>query len=109
MKCAKHPEHEAEGTCSYSGKPYCSHELVEVDGRYYARDNIGKVIAEAKEHGKPMVFMNAGGASSSSSSAAAAGGIRPFKPPVSHGFHLVMTILTCGLWIPIWIWRAWRR
>lgn len=21
----------------------------------------------------------------------------------SHGFHLLMTVLTCGLWLPIWI------
>lgn len=24
----------------------------------------------------------------------------------SHGLHLLMTLLTGGLWIPVWIWRA---
>lgn len=107
MQCSKHPEHEAEGMCAYSGKPFCGAELVEVDGRNYAKENVARVIAEAK-HGaamvakaeapqRPMVFMN-------SSSASAVAVRRP--KPTSHGFHLVMTILTCGLWIPIWILAA---
>lgn len=36
--------------------------------------------------------------------------VAPFTPPVvvynsgtNHGLHLVLSILTCGMWIPIWI------
>lgn len=25
------------------------------------------------------------------------------KPPFNHGLHLVLTILTCGAWLPVWI------
>ncbi len=81
MQCSKHPEHAAAGVCSYSGKPYCADELVEVEGRLYSRDNLTAVFNESKARAAaqqppppPMVFMNAGGASSSSSAAAAVGG-----------------------------------
>ena len=23
--------------------------------------------------------------------------------PFNHSFHLVITLLTCGLWLPVWI------
>jgi len=26
-----------------------------------------------------------------------------YRPGVNHGFHALMTVLTCGLWAPIWI------
>lgn len=77
MRCSKHPEREAAGVCSYSGKPYCAEELVEVSGKYYAKDNLDRVFGEmqtqASKSNTPMVFMNAGGGSSSSSSAAVGG------------------------------------
>jgi hypothetical protein len=25
-----------------------------------------------------------------------------------HILHLLLTVLTCGLWAPVWIWRALR-
>jgi hypothetical protein len=111
MQCAKHPEHEAAGMCAYSGKPFCSHELVEVQGRMYGKDYLDRVFAEAKEAVKPqqpMVFMNAGGggAAASSSAAAAGAGIVVQKKPVNHIFHLIMTLITFGLWLPIWLIRA---
>jgi len=67
MKCSKHPERDAAGVCAYSGKPYCSEELVEVQGKMYAKDNLSLVMAETKEkfqggNPNPIVFMNAGGA-----------------------------------------------
>lgn len=32
-------------------------------------------------------------------------------PPFPHTFHLLMTLLTCGLWFPIWFltWLLYRR
>lgn len=73
MQCSNHPGNPAAGMCTYSGKPYCGDCLVEVEGKMYAKENLGKVMAEAKasNSNQPMVFMNS---SSSSSSAAAVGG-----------------------------------
>lgn len=88
--------------CAYSGKPFCSHELVEVDGRFYAKDNVGKVIAEAKampQHA-PAVYMNAGGGG-----AAAAANSVPIavRPKINHALHIVLTILSAGLWLPVYL------
>lgn len=105
MQCSKHTEHPADGMCAYSGRPYCAAELVDVDGRLYAKDNVGKVIAEAKRSSAPAnVYMNAGGAAASTASASALsnGG----KRPINHLFHLIMTLLTCGLWLPVWLIKA---
>jgi hypothetical protein len=36
---------------------------------------------------------------------------RPQRTPLrteQHILHLVLTVVTCGLWIPVWIFRAWR-
>ncbi|WP_067464013.1 hypothetical protein [Nocardia amamiensis] len=31
------------------------------------------------------------------------GGVVYVRPGVNHGLHLVLTLLTCGMWAPIWI------
>lgn len=49
MVCSKHPERPAAGACAYSGKLYCAEDLVEVNGKMYAKDNLGKVMSEAQE------------------------------------------------------------
>lgn len=52
----------------------------------------------------PQVFMNAGGASASSASAASAstgGGDTLRKFP--HVFHIIMSLLTGLLWLPVYI------
>ncbi len=74
MKCSTHPDRDAQGVCAYSGKPYCSEDLVEVHGKMYAKENLARVFSELKEEAtkQPMVFMNAGGGGASSSSSAAA-------------------------------------
>ena len=48
MNCNKHPEKEAVGSCVYCGKMFCAECLVEVKGRMYCKDNIEKVIDDAK-------------------------------------------------------------
>ena len=48
MKCANHPEREAEGMCAYCGKPFCAECLVEVKGRMYCKQDLGNVLDEAK-------------------------------------------------------------
>ncbi|MGA2142307.1 MAG: NINE protein [Brevinematales bacterium] len=78
MKCANHPEKEAEGACVYCGKLYCQDCLVDVKGKMYCKTDLGKVFDEAKESGKsnanPMVFMNAGGGGGAAAAASSGGG-----------------------------------
>ena len=31
------------------------------------------------------------------------------KRHTSHAFHLIMTIVTCGLWLPVWVWMTWQN
>lgn len=124
MMCCKHPERMAAGACSYSGKFYCEEDLVELDGRMYAKDNMSRVLAEATEKAadkarqqsaashQPMVFMNAGGggggSSSSSSSSAAASSGNGHGAIVVHGgirhwLHITLSILTGGVWLIVYI------
>jgi predicted Zn finger-like uncharacterized protein len=70
-----------------------------------------KRIAE-KQPATPMVFMNAGGASAASSSSAATGSRRGYARDdfaTWHMTHLILTVITCGAWLPVWIihWIIW--
>lgn len=29
--------------------------------------------------------------------------IRPSRPPIGHLSHFALTVLSCGMWLPIWI------
>ena len=49
MNCTNHPEREADGMCTYCGKPFCKECLVEVKGRMYCKDDLGNVLDEAKQ------------------------------------------------------------
>ncbi len=49
MKCTNHPEREADGMCTYCGKPFCKECLVEVKGRMYCKEDLGNVFDEAKQ------------------------------------------------------------
>lgn len=44
MHCTKHPNHEASAVCFFSGRPYCAAELVEVQGRWVAKDNLDQFV-----------------------------------------------------------------
>lgn len=57
MKCTNHPEIDAQGMCAYCGKPFCKDCLVEVKGRTYCKDDLGKVFDEAKQSsgGQPTI------------------------------------------------------
>ena len=44
----------------------------------------------------PQVFLNAGGG-------AAVGGRTGQLRPYSHFLHIVLSVLTLGFWIPVWI------
>ena len=49
MKCTNHPEIEAEGMCTYCGKPFCKDCLVEVKGKMYCKADLGNVLDEAQK------------------------------------------------------------
>ncbi len=49
MKCMNHPEREAEGACVYCGKLFCSDCLVDADGKFYCKADVGRVLKEVKE------------------------------------------------------------
>ncbi len=58
MKCSKHPELEADGMCTYCGKPFCKDCLVEIKGRLYCKDDLGNVFEESKQSastGQPVI------------------------------------------------------
>ena len=64
--------------------------------------------AAEKQSSHPNVFMNAGGGGAAAASSSSGGGGGPsvtvnVSRPFNHGIHLLLTILTCGLWWPIWI------
>jgi hypothetical protein len=48
-RCTKHPDHPASGVCSWSGKPYCREELVDIDGKQVAKDNVTKFMQDERE------------------------------------------------------------
>lgn len=107
MQCSKYPDRVAAGVCAYSGKPYSAEELVEVQGKMYAKDNLGYVMAEMKEragNANPMVFMNAGGgggsAASASSAAAAAAASPTIQPRIgtrSKATAIILALLLGGI------------
>jgi hypothetical protein len=49
MKCINHPNREAAGICSYSGKPFCQEELIEFDSKLYGKEYINKAKIEANK------------------------------------------------------------
>jgi hypothetical protein len=107
MKCSKHPERDAAGMCAYSGKPFCSEDLVEIYGKMVAKDNLEKFMEEQKKvtgnekkSDTPMVFMNAGGGASAAS--ASSSGPRGGFLKGATCFDWVMVFLTGGLWL-IWM------
>lgn len=103
MQCSKHPEHQADGSCAFSGRPYCAAELVEVDARLYARDNLGRVLEAARQASAaaaPVTIVN------SASAAASAGVVVVQRKKTSFLMNLFLTFITGGLWLPIWLYRS---
>lgn len=71
-------------------------------------DSALRVAEEARrmaDKQNPMVFMNAGGGGASASSSSGGNGpsVIIVKNAFPHMLHLILTILTVGLWAPIWI------
>lgn len=83
--------------------PFCD-EIVSVNARKCKHcgetlDVAMRKAEEAMRHSdrQPNVFMNAGGGAA----AAAVGGrqLRPFK----HFMHIILSVVTAGIWIPVWL------
>lgn len=58
MNCTNHPEVEAQGMCTYCGKPFCKECLVEVKGKMYCKDDLGNVLDEAKQGSNAQPTIN---------------------------------------------------
>lgn len=58
MKCTNHPEVEADGMCTYCGKPFCKECLVEVKGRMYCKADLGNVLDEAQKAASSQPTIN---------------------------------------------------
>ncbi len=90
--------------------PYCS-EMVKTSAKKCKHcgatiDVVLKALEDSKsaQSSAPNVFMNSGAASSSSASSSNNNGGNPYyKASFSHGWHIVASIFTAGLWVPIWI------
>ncbi len=58
-----------------------------------------EALRATKSHAQvaPQVFMNAGGGGGASG-----GGFQQLRP-WGHGGHIIMSILTLGMWLPVWL------
>lgn len=52
MNCTNHNDKEASGACVFCGKLFCQDCLVDVNGKNYCKDCVGKAFSEAKETAK---------------------------------------------------------
>jgi len=50
MNCENHKDTEAVGACAYCGKFFCKDCLVEVKGRNYCKEDVGKAFDEISNH-----------------------------------------------------------
>ena len=101
MQCTTHPETDATGTCTYSGKPFCSDCLIEVENKLIGKPYISQVMTEARETGaknNPTVFMNAGGGTSAPGIGAIPTIIIiPKSKGVAYGLWCASLVGICGL------------
>lgn len=62
---------------------------------------------EAMRHAQasPQVFMNSGGGGGGGAAAAAvsAGPALYQLRPWGHGVHIILSVLTMGMWVPVWV------
>ncbi len=82
--------------------PYCA-EQINADAKKckHCGEFLDAVMRDldALKNQKQQVFMNAGGGSSSSSGNASLSNLKEFN----HFPHICTSIITLGLWIPIWV------
>ena len=52
---------------------------------------------------QPMVINVLGGSASAAASASAQPTMIVMRKPFNHGLHGLLTLVTCGMWLPVWI------
>lgn len=96
MKCTNHPEIEAEGMCTYCGKPFCKDCLVEVKGKMYCKADLGNVLDEAKQsnNGQPTINITNSNQSANTNTNNNVGGFGiGFGPRKSRTVALILCLL----------------
>ena len=96
MKCTNHPEIEADGMCTYCGKPFCKDCLVEVKGKMYCKADLGNVLDEAKQsnNGQPTINITNSNQSANTNTNNNVGGFGiGFGPRKSRTVALILCIL----------------
>jgi hypothetical protein len=89
--------------------PFCA-EMISARARKcrHCGETVDVAMRKAEEamrmaNGQPQqVFMNAGGGGGAAAAAAAPTMIYPLRP-FNHLLHLILSVLTAGFWIPIWV------
>lgn len=61
------------------------------------------------QRNNPNVFMNAGGGGSAAAASSSSGGDGALLRRFPHWFHILLCILTGGLWIPVYLLMYWFR
>ena len=94
----------AESQVSLVNCPFCDEQVsLNVKKCRHCGETIDVGMRKAEEamraaQSTPQVFMNAGGGGA----AAAGGGFQQLRP-FSHLIHIILSVVTAGLWIPVWI------
>jgi hypothetical protein len=129
MICYRHTERPASGACTACGEMICEECSVKIQNRRQCKPCIENAHRHPTAmtaggsampvpygsqplapHGAypppppppPMVFNISGGASSSAS-ASSAPIVVVQRRPFNHTLHLILTVFTLGMWLPIWI------
>ncbi len=127
MLCYVHTDRPARGACTACGEMICEECSVKLQNKRQCKPCVerGSHPSAMVQHGsgamqmqspsgqpmqmyggspgQPVIFNISGGSSSSASSASSGGPIVLVQKPFSHGLHLLITIFTAGLWLPVWI------
>ncbi len=97
---ARAPQQDEYKTCAF-----CGESILAVARKCkHCGETIDVALRAAEEARRTAEHVGRGGGGGSSAAAASTtvvvqGGHSPFP----HGLHLLITLLTCGLWLPIWI------
>ena len=100
---------EASKECPFCGEHVrasakkCKHCGETIDLALRAAEESRRWAEQSSRSQGPNVFMNAGGAAAASSSSSRREYRERRPKPFSHGVHLILTLVTCGAWLPIWI------